>query len=213
MAEQEHKNINELLSELMNERSVTADKLADATNIPKRFIVSLINGNAENLPARPYVRGYLFKIAEALKVDPHILWQSYRISDDFRSSGGQDKLPINRFAFKKIRVSRVVATLFIIVVLVFVGFRFNDILGRPTLNVSLPESTSEDTITVTGGVSPGDRLTLNAEVIYPDETGSFEKRIQLEPGLNTLEFRIKRYLGQEVVFIEQVFYQPSGLSQ
>lgn len=213
MAEQEHKNINELLSELMDERNVSADKLADATNIPKRFIVSLINDNAENLPARPYVRGYLFKIAEALKVDPHILWQSYRISDDFRSSGAQDKLPINRFAFKKIRASRVVATLFIIVVLVFVGFRFNDILGRPTLNVSLPESTSEDTITVTGGVSPGDRLTLNAEVIYPDETGSFEKRIQLEPGLNTLEFRIKRYLGQEVVFIEQVFYQPSGLSQ
>jgi len=208
MAEQEHKNINELLSELMNERHVTADKLSDATNIPKRFIVSLMKGESENLPARPYVRGYLFKIAEALQVDPHILWQSYRISDDFRASGGQDKLPTNRFAFKKIRTSRVVATFFIVVVIVFVGFRFNDILGRPTLNVSLPESTSEETITVTGSVSPGDRLTLNAEVIYPDEAGLFEKRIQLEPGLNTLEFRIKRYLGQESKFVKQVFYQP-----
>lgn len=208
MAEQEHRNITELLSELMSERRVTADKLSDATNIPKRFIVSLMKGESENLPARPYVRGYLFKIAEALQVDPHILWQSYRLSDDFRASGGKDRLPTNRFAFKKIRTSRVVTIFFAVMILVFIGFRFNDILGRPTLNVSLPESTSEQTITVAGNISPGDRLTLNAEVIYPDEAGSFEKRIQLEPGLNTLEFRIKRYLGQEAEFVKQVFYQP-----
>ena len=207
-AEEKHQDITELLTEFMKERRITADRLADATDIPKRFIVSLMEGEFDQLPARPYVRGYLHKIAEALRVDPHILWQSYRLTSDFHSSGESDRLPINRFAFKKIRASRLVAILFALVVLVFVGFRFNDILGRPTINVVLPETTSQETITVSGNVQAGDRLTLNKEVIYPNEEGLFEKRVQLEPGLNTLEFQIKRYLGQETTVIKQVFYQP-----
>ncbi len=209
MAEEGHRNITELLNEFMKERNVTADRLADVTDIPKRFIVSLMEGDFDQLPARPYVRGYLHKIADALGVDPHILWQSYRVTSDFHSSGEFDRLPTNRFAFKKIRASRLVAILFAVVVLAFVGFRFNDILGRPTIDVVFPETTSEETITVYGSVQAGDRLTLNREVIYPNEEGSFEKRVQLEPGLNTLEFQIKRYLGQETTVIKQVFYQPA----
>ena len=214
MAEEEgHQNIAELLNEFMEERKVTADRLADATDIPKRFIVSLMEGDFDKLPARPYIRGYLHKIAEALGVDPHILWQSYRVTSEFRTSGDKDRLPINRFAFKKIRASRIVAILFAVVVLAFIGFRFNDILGRPTIDVVFPETTSQETITVSGSIQVGDRLTLNKEVIYPNKEGEFEKRVQLEPGLNTLEFRIKRYLGQETTVIKQVFYQPSDLSQ
>jgi len=205
---QEEKNISETLEELLNDRRVSIDKLADATDVPKRFIVSLINGESDQLPARPYVRGYLFKIAEALKVDPQILWQSYRASANLSTSGNKDMLPSNRFAFKKIRTNRLVGFLIAVVILSFLGVRFNDILGRPTLDVDLPESTSQETITVSGAVLPRDSLTLNDEVIYPNEEGLFEKRVQLEPGLNTLEFQIKRYLGKETTIVKQVFYQP-----
>ena len=63
-------------------------------------------------------------------------------------------------------------------------------------------------VNVTGQVNPGDTLTLNNEVIYPDKSGRFEKEIQLESGLNTLEFRVKRYLGRETTVVKQVLYQP-----
>ena len=68
------------------------------------------------------------------------------------------------------------------------------------------------TITVSGNVEVRDTLTLNGEVIYPNEEGFFEKRVQLEPGLNTLEFKVKRYLGQESSLIKQVFYQPESIA-
>jgi len=93
-------------------------------------------------------------------------------------------LPSNRFAFKKIRTSRIVVLFLVAVILAFLGFRFNDILGKPKIDVTVPE------------------------VIYPDEEGYFEKRVQLQPGLNRLNFAVKRYLGQETVLEEQVFYQP-----
>ncbi|KKU11503.1 MAG: hypothetical protein UX16_C0013G0008 [Parcubacteria group bacterium GW2011_GWB1_45_7] len=208
----EYKNISEILTAVMKERRVSVDALSNATDIPKRFIDSLVEGDFNNLPAKPYVRGYLFKIAEALVIDQNVLWQSYKNSTEPTTSGAHDRLPYNRFAFKKIRTSRLVVVFFIVIVLAFVGFRYNDILGRPTIDVSLPESTSEKTITVSGNVEVRDTLTLNGEVIYPNEEGFFEKRVQLEPGLNTLEFKVKRYLGQESSLIKQVFYQPESIA-
>ena len=204
----DYRNISEILTEVMKERGVGVDALSNATDIPKRFIDSLVRGDFENLPAKPYVRGYLFKIAEALRIDQNILWQSYKNSTDLATSGEQDKLPTNRFAFKKMRTSGVVALFFLVILLVFVGFKFNDMLGKPTIDVSLPEFTTEDTITITGNVRPGDTLTLNKEVIYPNEEGYFEKRVQLQPGGNPLSFVVKRYLGRETVLDEHIFYQP-----
>ncbi len=204
----EYGDISEILASVMRERRISVDALSNATDIPKRFITSLVEGDFKNLPAKPYVRGYLFKIGEALRIDQNVLWQSYKNSANPVTSGEHDRLPSNRFAFKKMRASRMVTIFLIVLILAFVGFRFNDILGKPKIDVSLPESTTEETITVSGTVESGDTLTLNGEVIYPDGEGFFEKRVQLEPGLNTLEFRVKRYLGQESSLAKQVFYNP-----
>lgn len=205
---EEQRPIPEVLQELLEAQRMSADKLAELTDVPKRFIASLIRGEFDQLPAKPYVRGYLFKIAEALAVDPHVLWQSYRQSADLAASGEQDRLPTNRFALQRVRSSRVIIALVAVIILSFAGFRFNDILGRPTIDLSVPESTTETIITVRGTISPRDRLTLNDEVIYPRESGEFEKEVQLEPGLNTLTFHVSRYLGRETTVIRQIFYQP-----
>jgi len=206
----DYRNISEILTEVMNERGVSIDALSNATDIPRRFIDSLVEGNFENLPAKPYVRGYLFKIAEALRIDQSVLWQGYRNSADLATSGEKDRLPVNRFAFRKIRTSRLIALFLLLILLAFVGFRYNDILGRPTIDVTIPEFTTENTIIITGNVRPGDTLTLNEEVIYPNEEGYFEKRVQLEREvLNTFTFKVKRFLGQETTVVKQVFYQPA----
>ena len=206
--DKEYRNIEDVLENVMEERHVSVEMLANATDIPKRFIDSIVRGDFKDLPAKPYVRGYLFKIATTLKIDQNALWQSYKNSENLSSSGERDRLPSNRFAFKKIRTSRIVVLFLVAVILAFLGFRFNDILGKPKIDVTVPEFTTEETINVTGNVRPGDTLTLNEEVIYPDEEGYFEKRVQLQPGLNRLKFVVKRYLGQETVLEEQVFYQP-----
>ncbi len=208
---EELNDITETLEELMSSSGLSNDKLAELTDIPKRFINSLTSGQFDKLPARPYIRGYLFKIAQVLKVDPYALWQNYMRSADVYSSGMQDKLPSNRFAFKKIRAKRIVAIFTIILVLGFAGLRLNDILGKPTLNVSVPETTSNEIITINGSVDPGDQLTLNGEVIYPDQNGDFKKDVQLESGINTLSFRVKHYLGKETILIKRVLYQPNNL--
>ncbi len=207
--EKNQEKITTILRELMEAKRLDIGRLADLTDVPKRFVEALVKGNFKQLPAEPYVRGYLFKIAAVLDADPHLLWRQYRQMTDLPSSGLEDRLPANRFAIKRMNTRRLILVLAIIILLVFLGFRLNNILGKPTLDVSLPEITSSDTIKVTGRVNPGDRLTLNGEVVYSTEGGLFEKEVQLEPGLNTLEFRVKRYLGREAKITKEIFYQPS----
>ena len=187
-----------------------AGKLSDLTDVPQRFISSLVSGDFNDLPSEPYIRGYLFKIAGILDADPNFLWRSFRQSAEIRSSGSGDILPANRFGLKKVSNKKIWILLAALVLVGFLGFRINSILGKPTLDVSLPEVTVNHVVKVTGQVNPDDTLTLNNEVIYPDKGGRFEKEIQLEPGLNTLEFRVKRYLGRETRVVKQVLYKPNN---
>lgn len=193
----------------MEARGLDASKLSDLTDVPQRFITSLVGGDFESLPSEPYIRGYLFKIASVLGTDPNLLWRSFRRSAEIRSSGAADILPINRFSLKKISGKKIWIALVVVALLIFLGFRLNSILGKPILDVSLPETTTDQTVKVAGEVTPGDTLTLNNEIVYPNEKGEFAKDIQLEPGLNILEFKVKRYLGREIRVVKQIFYQPS----
>ncbi|MDP3991695.1 MAG: helix-turn-helix domain-containing protein [Candidatus Colwellbacteria bacterium] len=192
----------------MESKGMDAGKLSDLTDVPQRFIVSLVSGDFKNLPSEPYIRGYLFKVAGVLDADPNFLWRSFRQSSEIHSSGSADLLPANRFSLQRISSKKVWIVFIVLIVLGFLGFRVDSILGMPTLDVTLPETTTSQTINVTGKVNPGDTLTLNNEVVYPDERGQFEKEVQLETGLNTLEFRAKRFLGRETRIVKQVFYQP-----
>lgn len=200
--------IASILRELMETKGLDAGKLADLTDVPQRFIVSLIGDNFKSLPSEPYIRGYLFKIAGILDADPHFLWRTFRQSAEVRSAGPTDVLPANRFSLKKMSSKKIWLILAALIFLAFIGFRLNSILGKPTLEISLPEATANQIVSVSGKVEPGDTLTLNNEVVYANERGEFVKEIQLEPGLNSLEFKVKRRLGRETKVMKQIFYQP-----
>lgn len=187
---------------------MSAEKLAHATNIPIRFISALKNGEFSKLPAEPYVRGYLVKIAHILKADPDELMGAYKESASSSKSGQYDKLPSNRF--QKIVFTRgmAVGTAIVMIIAAFLFFRFDEIVGATSLDVDIPASTSEQLLKVTGSVRAGDRVTLNDEIVYTDEQGYFEKEVLLEPGLNNFEFKVKRFLGRETTTVKQIYFQP-----
>ena len=204
----EVEDIVEVLKKLMKSKGVGAAKLASLTDVPSRFIDALLEGNFDQLPSQPYIRGYLFKISVTLGAENDYLWQVFRSSVEALSSGEKDRLPSNRFALQKMSKSTMIWILSGIVVFLLISLNFNRILGKPDIEVTVPDTTEESVITVTGTINPDDRLTLNGEIIYTNDIGVFEKQVQLELGLNTLDFRAKRYLGRETKLVKQVFYQP-----
>ena len=201
--EERRNNLSSLILETLRAKNLSVEKLSQMTGVPERFLNLLIEERFEKLPAAPYVRGYLLKIAQALNLEGNRLWGEY-LKDNalIRRSGKKDELPPNRFALSVITVNKkIIAFVGVLLILgIFVAIRLPSILGVPELIVDVEDDvvTSSSVITLSGTIELKDQLTINGELIYPDSNGAFTKTVTLEPGFNTFVFNAKRFLGRNV---------------
>lgn len=204
----------------MTSRGISVDKLAEISNIPKRYLIAMIEGDIDHLPATPYARGYLGKIASLFDIDPYPLYESFQQVSSKTSAGKNDHLPHNRFANpeNKKQLTLVIAGVLSLVVIIIIGGRINSFLGIPSIEVNIPEKvgannfleTHDRLITIKGDVNPKDSLAINSESIAVDSSGHFEKEVVLNSGINIFEIKVKRFLGREKTITRQVFYNDES---
>jgi len=208
-----HKDLKTLLDEALELKNVSHDKLAQATGIPERYIWALHNMEIDKLPAAPYVRGYIKKISEILHLNHDELWELYKKELGHKQSGVYDTLPINRFAIKRLSKKIIVSSVIGAAILIYLLMNVGRLTGIPKLIVINPafdiSTTSENIIRLTGYLEQRDKLLINEEEIFIGSDGTFNKEYDLQPGLNTIEFKAQRFLGREALQIRQVMYQPS----
>ena len=209
----EDKNFHIILREQLELKSLNVQKLASISGIQERYIKAMLEGDAEKLPSLPYVRGYVIKLADCLKLDGDELWALYRKTYNFKTSGAKDTLPKNRFAAKTISKSKIFAVFAVAALLLYAGTQFNRLAGVPEITVRNPASANlisvtEQTFTVSGSINPENKLLINGENTVSGADGSFSKEIQLQPGINTVVFKVSRFLGKETSVVRQILYQP-----
>ncbi|MDD5098985.1 MAG: helix-turn-helix domain-containing protein [Candidatus Colwellbacteria bacterium] len=207
------KNIGEILAESAGDRGFSIEKISEATNVPKRYVTALFENDIKNMPAAPYVRGYISKIAAFLGIEQRLLEDAYKRLD-LRVAGKEDSLPKNRFAIAKSRKTFIWLVVIITIIALFSIIRLNSLLGIPEFEVNLPAKiddrdyleTRSQMIAIEGKIAPKDSISINREPIPADKDGFFSKEVILEKGLNTFEITVKRLLGKETTIIRKVFY-------
>jgi len=215
MPKEELKTFSQILVEAMQHYDFNIEKLSRATGISERFLEAFINENFSELPPAPYVRGYLREIGKFLNLNGDELWQIYlKGRNDIKSSGEKDRLPSNRFAFSPFfGRAAIIVFLFLVVVFSYLIVRGGSILGQPSLEIISPKQdflvTNETDFLIQGKTDTFVILTLNGNRLYPDKDGNFELKVRLQPGLNSFEFKAKRFLGREKVIVRQIVYQLS----
>lgn len=206
------KSLKETIEEQLSIKGFSLERIAEITDIPLRYLEALIQGNTKKLPAAPYVRGYLFKIGKILDFDGNELWEAYKKESGIKSSGPEDRLPSNRFAIKSINKKYIVIALIIILLVGYLIWQAPRWLGQPPLTVyPMEEKTSEPEVVISGKIEPRDKLTINSEEILVDSKGNFSKNYNLQEGPNTIEVKVKRFLGRETKIVRQIEYQPKSL--
>lgn len=211
MDEEIKKTIKEILEDAMDVKGIGIERLSEITDIPERYIKAIIAENITALPASPYVRGYLIRIAEALDLSGNELWQIYKTDLELKTSGGKDKLPHNRFEQKPLKKKNVLYVILAIIALIYLAFQADRLLGVPPIDISSPPAdnlvVSDSSINLRGKIDSRDKLTINGEEVIPDENGYFENQFSLETGMNSVNFKVKRLLGREVEVVRKVIYQ------
>ena len=199
------------LTEKLKEKGLSLQKLSDISGIALKHLENLNAGNFSELPPSPYLRGYFKKIGDILEFDGEKAWQEFRFLNETSTSGPEDSLPKNRFAKRSSSKKRLAIGGVILIALILFGIRIPKILGRPQIDIIYPNqdltSVTSEQIFVSGEIKGGDKLTINNEDVLINNDGSWQKNIFLSPGLNTIEFKAKKFLGQETSLIRQVLYE------
>lgn len=210
---EEEKSLQTIFEETLEHKNLDHDKLAHITDIPRRYIIAIQNLELNMLPASPYVRGYLKKICEVLGLNFNDIWKIYEKELKHKTSGAFDKLPINRFAIHKINKKSLAFMIVGLILLAFFIVNFNAFFAKPALNILNPKetitSTFEPIISLTGGINPQDKLTINDREIITDFYGNFESLYELQPGLNTITFKVKKIFGKENSEIRQIMLEAT----
>lgn len=201
-----------LLASKLKERGLNVKKLSELSGIAIKHLERLVAGQFEKLPPAPYLRGYLLKIGELLDFDGELWWNKLKDEGVIHGSGSNDRLPENRFAQKPIRGIIVIAIVILVLVL-YLGFRFRDIVGLPSVTVVEPAGDSEvvqdASYTLRGKLENGTELILNNEPVELSPHGIWEKAITLEPGLNIVEIRARKFLGGEARLERKIIYEAA----
>ncbi len=211
-------NFSMVLAEAMRAKGISAEKLARETGISERFLFLMLEEQPEKLPASPYLHGYIIKIADVLGMDGEKVWNTYfRNSRYLKSSGVSDRLPKNRFAASRVNKKVLVVSLVIILIAAYFIIRalsgFD--LSRELSLQNFDENTivsQKETYTLRGNINPALRLMINDAPVYPGESGDFEKVLELEPGFNTVTFRVEGLLNKKEEIVKQIYFQDKTAS-
>ncbi len=206
----EVKTVAATIADAMKMKSVSIEKLSQTTGVSDRFITLLLDEKHTKLPSAPYVRGYLARIGAALNLNGEQLWNDFAREHAVPRSGKTDTIATNRFEIRQPNMVALGAGIVVVVALIIFAFRAPAIIGTPTLSLdALPETAATSTLDIKGKIDPKNQLTVNDEIIYPDESGVFEKKVTLSPGFNTFRFKVKGMLGREFETTKQVYLATS----
>ncbi len=210
----ENTSLKDLLREHLELKGLTPKKAAELTGVPERYIEALLTGNDKFLPPAAYVHGYLTKLALILNFDKDSMWRLYqKEAVALQRSGPSDRLPSNRFAVHYLNKKWLLAGLIIILIIAYLIPNVFSLFLAPEIELTNPAgetlNTFQPRIILTGRTDPSYTLTINGEEVYVKEDGNFEKEYQLQFGLNTIEFSVKKFLGKENKVVRQIMYQPA----
>lgn len=203
-------SLKELLREHIEIKGLSPKKIADMTGIPDRYIEMLLEGDTSKLPPSPYVHGYITKLSGILNFDKDTMWRLYQKESSLVKSGRNDRLPDNRFRVRGIRRGWAVFGFVFVAIIMFGGYNIYGIIRAPEIVITVPASdnstVAQETILLAGKTNPAYVLTINGNEVYIGKDGLFQKEIQLQEGVNSVEFTVRKFLGKETRLIRTIVY-------
>lgn len=208
--------LNDYLTERRKFLKISFGDLVTKTGIPAKHLKKIEKGEWCDLPSGVYVKGFLKKYAEVVGLDENEL--ALRYENEWNQVCKVD-LPkpknktLNRFNFlKQFSFRRIILGTIGVFVLLYIGWQFKVILEKPDLSLNYPIESDiivdNPKLEFKGKVSQDSALTINNEIIFAGEDGSFIKEVELLNGVNTFEIKAVSRFGKENKAVRRITYNP-----
>ncbi|MFA5075886.1 MAG: helix-turn-helix domain-containing protein [Patescibacteria group bacterium] len=206
--------IAEILTQSRKEKNFDLAKVEKETKINKKYLLALENGEYQKLPSAVYIQNFIKSYARYLGLNTEqilqILGQELEIFSKIKEGkekSNQEKVKPTKILITPKSLQRLAAIVLIVACLAYLGWEINKIFLPPELNIETPTPdlvTSEKSVIVRGTTDSGVRITINSQEILADQNGQFEKEIDLQAGLNTIQISAKKRLSRSQIVTRQI---------
>lgn len=192
------------------QKHISTDEMARELKIAPRYVVALEEGAYHIFPAKIYAHGFLKRSLIFLGVTEE--YQQAACTELFREAWlahfpEKDEEPVTLPEQKKrvwlltpTRLLQALAALALAAFLVFLGIQLMHFTGAPRLALNAPADqfvADSPLVHVKGTTEKESQLTVNGREVTIDGAGNFDTQVDLQPGVNVLEFLVKNRFGKE----------------
>lgn len=195
--------VGEILKNAREKKKLTVDQVEKATKIRLKFILALEANRFDKLPGPTFARGFVKNYAAYLGLPTEETLAFYR-----RQANDNATLPVapqtidtsKKGWLTPQRFTAVSIGLLLLIFFSYLAFSYWQFAGNPVLVVSSPVNNlvmTQDSVEVIGKTDPGASLVINNEPVSVLENGSFDVKVPLSPGINTLTVVASNKFGKK----------------
>lgn len=192
-------------------KGFTLEDISKATKIRTSFLLSIENGEYQNLPASTYVLGFVRNYAKYLglpeKETMALVRREIREEKDVKVL--PEGMAKEDFPIRRIRLQQAVkiAIFTLLVLFGYILFQYRYAIISPPLKIAFPqegEVVSSQTITVVGKTDPNATVFVNNEAAALDSNGNFKKTISAFVGKTTITVKAVNSFGKTTVVVRHI---------
>ena len=213
------KTLGERLKKAREESNISLEQIENETQIRKKHIIALEEGNYDDLPGEIYIKKFLKKYAEYLGVNTEMVLSIFQKEEraypqdlkDVSLKPKTQKLPKSFVSPKIIRNFLII--LIILVCLFYLGYELRQILAPPSLEIIYPPDNltiKEYSIDIEGKTDKESTVLINNQSVFLDRDGKFKENIELQDGLNTITIISRKKEGKEITIQRNIFVESDA---
>lgn len=190
------------------------DDIAHEIQAPKKYFEALEEDRYDVFSAKVYAAGFLKKFLSllALEETQEEFLKEFATEWEvrmFRKRKEIVSLPVNKngFLLTPFRLWFIGGAIGVGVVTILVVWQLIGFVGAPTLELDAPKDKTvvgEPSLQIIGRTDRENRLTVNGRELTIDESGAVYEAIELQPGLNVLEFIAENKFGKKSTLIRYI---------
>lgn len=209
----EPESLGEKIKKRREALGFSREQTAREIQAPLKYIQALEEDSYQVFPAKIYAAGFLKKMLRTLKInEPEEILREFDREWGVRTYRKNTISPLRGVNSKSLqitpkRLSLAAGIILFLLVIVFLGLQFKNFISAPKINLQSPSDQKifyEPLAQIQGKTEKESLLTMNGREIKIDPEGNFDEKIELTPGLNTLEFLVKNKFGKEAKEVRYV---------
>jgi len=189
------KTLGEILIQAREKKHIDLEEASSDISIPFKYLEALEHNKFNDLPGNEYVKVFLKKYCDYLRIDFRECWNIAKKIKDFPQIDSVGKVEKKYFTSWPNIIRRIAILIVIFAILTFLFLKVEQIFSPPKLNIIKPIDGSivtDKQVVIVGKSEREVELIVNNREIFVDDDGSFETIIDLQRGLNLIKISAKK---------------------